>query len=299
MDIKQLKYFTAIVEEGNISAAAKKLHIAQPPLSFQLKMLEEELGVRLIERGARRIRLTDAGATLYKRAVSVLSFINATTLEMADIATGTGGALHIGTVSSSGAALVNRRIGEFNRRYPKVRFEVYEGNTFELLELLDAGKIEIAIVRTPFRASGLNYIYLNPEPMVAVIPPSMENLREKCRKNGDKITIDDLKGVELIMYKRFEELILSCCAQRGFEPEFFCKNEDARTTLLWYGVGAGVAIIPQSSLGLAPNKDMYCAEIDEPKLYTQIAAIWKKNRYISQTASNFLEIFSSGDRDAV
>lgn len=301
MDIKQLKYFAAIVEEGNITSAAKKLHMAQPPLSFQLKLLEEELGVRLIERGARKIRLTDAGQTLYKRAVSIISFMNSAELEIGNISKGTGGTLHIGTISSSGAALVKRRITEFNRMYPLVNFEIHEGNTFELLELLDAGKIEIGVVRTPFYAPKTKCIYLNPEPMVAVIPPKFAekifSQNDECQSSS--ITMDMLKDVPLIIYRRFEELILSRCAKYGFDPHFFCKNDDARTTILWADASLGVAIIPRSALGLCKNSARIFAEIDDSELYTRLAAIWRSDRYLSQTASNFLDVFASGDREAV
>ncbi len=298
MDIKKLTYFAAIAEEGNITAAAKKLHMAQPPLSFQLKLLEEELGTKLVERGARQIRLTSAGEALYKRAVSVISFMNATELEIGNIAQGKEGTIHIGTVSSSGAALVRRRIIDFNRKYPRVNFEIHEGNTFELLQLLDAGKIEIGIIRTPFYAPNTECVYLNPEPMTAVIPKNLLKDVTGGKETG-KILLKQLKYVPLIIYRRFEELILSCCSEYGFEPKIFCKNDDARTSLLWADAGLGVAVVPRSALGLNENKDRIYAEIDEERLFTQLAAVWRKDRYLSSVCSNFLKVFGDGDREAL
>lgn len=103
MDIRQLLYFTTIAEEGSISAAAKKLHLSQPPLSYQMKLLEEELHLPLIERSARGIALTEAGRVLYKRAQGILELSELTRKEMLAMASGFTGTLHIGTVSSSGA----------------------------------------------------------------------------------------------------------------------------------------------------------------------------------------------------
>ena len=116
MDLKQLRYFVAIAEEGTISAAAKKLHISQPPLSHQLMQLETELGVQLITRGARRSSLTDAGRILYKRARQLISLADAAEREIVDFGNGLQGTLHLGTVSSSGAALLGRRLAAFRAK---------------------------------------------------------------------------------------------------------------------------------------------------------------------------------------
>lgn len=91
MDIKQLRYFHTIAEEGQITNAAKRLHMAQPPLSYQLKNLEDELGVKLVERGSRNIKLTDAGLILYKRAEQILSLAKSTEDELKDFKQGTHG----------------------------------------------------------------------------------------------------------------------------------------------------------------------------------------------------------------
>ena len=137
MDIKQLTYFVAIVEEGSITSASKRLHISQPPLSNQLKILEEEIGVKLMERGPRNITLTEAGKLLYNRAINILKLTDATTRELCDLKKGVQGTISLGTVSSSGAVLLNRRVIEFNKAYPNIKFHIHEGNTFELIELID------------------------------------------------------------------------------------------------------------------------------------------------------------------
>ncbi len=102
MDIKQLTYFIAIVEEGTITHAANRLHMAQPPLSTQLKLLEDELGTKLLERGARKIKLTDAGKILYQRAKHIIEITNSTTKEIEEFRKGIQGTLRLGTISSSG-----------------------------------------------------------------------------------------------------------------------------------------------------------------------------------------------------
>lgn len=285
MDIKQLKYFYTIAEEGKITTAAKKLHIAQPPLSYQLKNLETELGVKLVDRGSRSIRLTDAGLMLYNRAKQILNLTQTTIDEINDFKEGTHGTLSLGTVSSSGAPLVNNILTKFHNKYPYVNFEIHEGNTYELLEILNRGIIEAAIVRTPFNTYDLNSIYLPYEPMVAAMTEAINY------SDSNTTDIKDLANKPLIFYRRFEKLIYEACENSGFHPKVFCKNDDARTTLLWANAGLGIAIVPKSSVGLIGSSNLICKEINDTSLSTRLAAIWPKNSYISSTAKNFFEMF--------
>ena len=169
MDIKQLTYFIAIVEEGNITRASNKLHMAQPPLSNQLKLLEDELGTKLLERGARKVNLTDSGKILYNRAKHIVEITKATVTEIEEFCDGTQGTLRLGTISSSGTALLSSRVIEFNQKYPNIKFEIHEGNTYEVLEMINSGIIEVGIVRTPFNSQNLECLLLDSEPMVAVM----------------------------------------------------------------------------------------------------------------------------------
>lgn len=287
MDIKQLKYFLAIVEEGQITSAAKRLNMAQPPLSQQLKNLEEELGVKLVERGARHIKLTDAGKMLRNRAQQILELSDSTINEIKDLKRGLRGTLSIGTVSSSGAMLLNYRISKFRKDYPNIKFEIHEGNTFEMVDLLNKGIIEVGIVRTPFNTSMFECRYMAPESMIAIMSKDYMIKSEKTY-----ISMEELKNKPLIIYRRFEQLIYETSLEAGFEPQIFCKNDDARTTVLWANAGLGIGIIPKSAFELANNNNLIYKEIKNPRLNTQIAAIWLKDRYISSMASNFVEYLS-------
>lgn len=286
MDIKQLRYFLAIAEEEQITGASKRLNMAQPPLSQQLKNLEDELGVKLVERGSRKIKLTDAGKLLRNRAEQIIELTETTFKEVKDFTKGLQGTLSIGTVSSSGATLVPQRIVNFNKKYPGINFEIWEGNTYKILEILNSGVIEIGIVRTPFNMENLECICLEPEPMVAVSSKKVD----LCIKES-YICLKDLIDKPLIIYRRFEKIILETCQSEGFEPKIRCKNDDARTTLLWADAGLGVAIVPKTAVALMKSSNLIYSEINEENLKTQIAAIWMKNRYISTAAKNFLETF--------
>lgn len=289
MDIRQLLYFTTIAEEGSISAAAKKLHLSQPPLSYQMKLLEEELHLPLIERSARGIALTEAGRVLYKRAQGILELSELTRKEMLAMASGFTGTLHIGTVSSSGASLLGWRIPAFHQKYPQIGFAIHEGNTFELMEMLESGLIELAIVRTPFHNDQLNCLYLSPEPMIVA---GAASFFPAGMPSGQPISLELLGHAPVILYRRFEKILLSLCEQKGITPQVFCIADDARTTLMWAEAGLGVAVVPQSAYRIMPHHNMVYGELSEEDLHTRIAAVCKKGCSLSWAAQQFLEIFA-------
>lgn len=286
MDIKQLTYFIAIVEEGNITCAAKKLHMAQPPLSNQLKLLEDELGTKLLERGSRKVNLTDSGTILYKRAKHILEITKATVTEIEEFGKGVQGTLRLGTISSSGTALLSRRVIEFNKKYPNIKFEIHEGNTYEVLEMINSGIIEVGIVRTPFNPQNLECLFLDSEPMIAVM-----NKDYDFKNDSNEITLKDLKDIPLIMYRRFEKILVSEFVKLDFAPHIFCINDDVRTTMLWARAGLGVGIVPKAAVNFELMNDIKYKIINQDSLRTQIAAIWIKKRYLSISAKRFLEYF--------
>ncbi|WP_342561432.1 LysR family transcriptional regulator [Paenibacillus sp. FSL R7-0345] len=289
MDIRQLKYFLAIAEEGQITSAARRLQMAQPPLSQQLKLLEDELGVKLVERGPRSVQLTEAGMMLRIRAQQILELADSTTRELKDYVEGVSGTLSIGTVSSSAATLLQERLLEFHQLYSGVKFEIHEGNTYRILDLLSKGIVEVGIVRTPFSSAGLECIYTASEPMIAVMSPDYD-----WTDGGSDIEIGELQNQPLIVYRRFEQLIRETCLEHGFDPQFFCMNDDARTTLLWANAGLGVGIIPRSAYSLAANSNLVLKEIRSDSLNTRVAAVWMKDKYLSAQAVKFIENFRQG-----
>ncbi len=286
MDLKQMRYFLAIVEERQITAAARRLHMAQPPLSSQMKMLEDELGMKLFRRGPHHIELTDAGRLLAERAQQLLDMEAMTKREMKDLKEGIRGTLSLGTVSSSGNVLQNQGMQSFREAFPHVRFEIHDGNTYQLINLLEKGIIEIGIVRTPFNAAHFNCKYRQPEPMIAAMTPELD--WDESRK---EIGVAELAEKPLIIYRRFEQLLMDTFAAHDFTPDVCCLNDDARTTILWANAGLGIAVAPLSAFSLAAHDNLHYKVIGEKSLYTRLAAIWPRERYLSAVARHFLTYF--------
>lgn len=283
MDIRQLTYFMVIAEEGQITAAARRLHMAQPPLSQQMKALEEELGVQLLNREPRQVTLTDAGEILYRRARQIITLTDSTRREIADFKNGLRGTLTIGTVSSSGSVILSPAMRRFHDSHRGVRFEIYDGNTFQILEMLRQGLIELGIVRTPFKQDAFDCTFLPEEPMVLAYPETTEP-----KPGQATLRIEDLKGLPLILYRRFDQLFHDVCEAHDLTPTILCRNDDARTTLLWAEAGLGYALVPASALSPTGFSRLKAKAIDEPRLRTQLAVITPKQRYLSSIARQFI-----------
>jgi LysR family transcriptional regulator, salicylic acid-responsive activator of bsdBCD len=286
MDLRQLVYFLAIAEEGNITRAAERLHIAQPPLSQQLKLLEEEFGVVLMERNTRKIQITDAGRLLQTRAKQILELTEKTAKELKDLKEGFQGTLSIGTISSAGETLLPLKIQSFHEKYPGVDFHIRESGTFEILELIKGGVVELGIIRTPLNQDIFEYINLPDEPMVA---GALGDLFWDGNRGCLELT--GLEGKPLLMHNRYTNNIEEACRKAGFEPRIVCRIDDTRSMLSWANTGMGIAIIPRDMIGLLPDVKLDYREIKEESLVTRTVIIWMKNRYLSAPARHFLETF--------
>lgn len=173
MDVRQLRYFLTVAEEGQITSAAKKLHMEQPPLSRQMRLIEEELGVALFDRSGKRLRLTPAGERLRERSAGLLRQLEETVAEVRELDEGVGGVLSVGAVVSC-TSLLPGPLGRFRERYPNVGFKLSEGDHHFLAEGLDRREIELAVARLPFEAPGGAARYeirpLPSDPIVALLP---------------------------------------------------------------------------------------------------------------------------------
>ena len=279
MDIRQLEYFRAIAECGSISEAARHLNLSQPPLSFQMKRLEEELQVRLFERGRREITLTPAGKLLYQRAGDLLSAADSAAREVT--AAGLRVQLRLGTTPTaiSTAAPILQR---FAKSHPEVLYELHNGNTYQLSELLKAGSIDAAFIRTPVSLSGLNAMTLLQDDMIAVFP--------KDQEAPERIAMQELAGMPLIIYRRYQQLILDAFHGRGLNPDIFCLCEDGRDAILLGREGTAAAVVPGCMApGLAPHSYAYIGAED---LLTSILIAWRKDRKTSGILEAFLSEFT-------
>lgn len=286
MDIRQLKYFLAIAEAGQITKAANQLHITQPPLSQQMLLLEKELGVQLLERTKKHINLTEAGCILQNRAEQIIELINSAVNEVQEAANGISGKLTIGTITSSGRSLIPEYIQKFHQTYPKVSFDLRLGDSRRILELLDAGIIEIGLVRLPINSSLYNYITLPKESMVMVALPDTITTEDK-----ETLSFDKIKDKPLLIHRRYESTIFDYCNQAGFQPNILCTSDDTTSLLIWAKLGLGIAIVPETAINLLQESPLLIQKIASPAIITIGAIIWIKKHSLSTAATHFIDMF--------
>jgi DNA-binding transcriptional LysR family regulator len=287
VDIKQLRYFLAIAEEGQISRASRRLHIAQPPLSQQLKLLEIELNVQLVERGSRKIELTEAGEALRNRAEQILRLIDTTVKELKQLNDGLAGTLSIGTVASSGTTLLPERILKFHQQYPGIRFQLWEGDTNKVLDLLNNGVIEIGIVHATSDAERYESICLPNDRMVAAMSEKWDQGRPE-----QLLPLAALADKPILCHRRSETRITECCRQAGFEPNILCEGDDVRALLVLADAGVGVALVSRTATSLVPGKNLKYREICDPVIEISRAVVWLRKHQLSAAAKHFLKEFS-------
>ena len=284
--IKDMRAFFAIVEEGNISHAAQRLGIAQPALSRQMKHLEENLNVKLFERGSRRIRLTEAGQVLYNRVESILGMVDGTVREITEIGSGTKGTIRIGTITTSGAMILPDLIAEFRKSYPDVTFEIWEAEGAWILELLDSRLIEVAITRTQVDNLAYELLVLPNEPLVMVM-----NSKSVRGKDNSTIKLKDLKNQPLIIPLRWKSNFIAACKKLDFDPQIICVSDSIVQDLLMVKMNLGAAMIPVSSKRLLTDGDLIYKRIVEPEMTTHTVVAWRKNQTLSTACKNFIELF--------
>ena len=296
MELRQLRYFITVVNEGTISLAARRLHLSQPPLSHQMKLLEEELGVTLFERGSRHIRLTLPGKAFYERALAILDLSELAKSEIVSLDQEIAGTIKLGIISSAAEFITSRFLAPFQKESPQVTLEVSESNTFHLLELLHMNQIDLAIVRTPFSRRALDCIALPPDPFIAAARPPYLEAADRIGGSGSGgappgLSLAQFAASPLILYRRWEPLILNYFDEIAVQPRIACVTDDARTAILWAREGAGIALVPRSALYLTRDPQLVCREITAPRLSSSICLVRRQEKIVSLAAAAFYERF--------
>lgn len=281
MEIKQLRNFIKIVEEGNITRAAQKLNMAQPPLSTQMHQLESELNCVLFQRGSRNIILTDAGYMLYERAKTILSLSDQIPEAISSLGTAVS-VLHLGIISSISTYLPDSILPAFVSRYPNIRYNIYEKNTYQLIEALFSDMVELAFVRTPFQNTGLTCYPMRENSMYAVGKKHFFS-----HSSSESIELCELENSPLIIYRRWEDILKKYCISCNIQPVYQCICDDARTALHWAEAGFGIGIVPESIASNLTASNMLAMPIVNPALSSQIMLVHRKGKSLSIAAKAF------------
>lgn len=280
MNLKQLRYFLVVTEEKQITAAAKRLYIAQPPLSYQLKQLEKELGAQLFKRTAHGIELTDAGQIFQSYANEIISLAQNAENQVHKTISGELGTIAIGMASSSTGLIPMNSFNELRKYYPEISFDIYEDNTYGILDKLEKKTIDLGIVRTPYNQTGLNTKTLTTEKMMAIsVDPDFQQKKE--------LRIKDLADQPLIIYRRFEDIFNQTFAHHGLKPFYAVKCDDSRTAITWAKRKMGVALVPESIATTYAQENMIA--IKHANWITHLQLVWRKDHQVTPLMKKIID----------
>ena len=247
MELRHLRYFVAVAHEGHITRAAGKLHIQQPPLSQQIRALEQELDTQLFLRHPRGVTLTDAGRSFLTDAEAILAQAEHAKIRARRTARGEVGRIAVGfTTSAPFHPLVARAIRGFRERRPDVSFGLEELGSGELLSGLRDERLDVAFIRSGLvDPEGITVHELLEEDMVAAFPA------DHPRAKRARLTLKDLADETLILYRRPDgrglyDVIIAACSEAGFSPHVGQEAPRIVSTLNLVAAGLGITIVPAS-----------------------------------------------------
>jgi DNA-binding transcriptional LysR family regulator len=272
IELRHLRYFVAVAEELHFGRAAERLHLAQPPLSQQIRKLEELLGYPLFLRTSRSVKLTDAGEVFLQRARRTLRNVQRDLEETRTIGRGDVGSLHIGFIGSAVLSTLPGIFRTYRRAFPHVRLHLHESFTSMVMEGLENGSLDAGILRDSDPAEGLNVTTILSEPFVAVLPASHACARQKS------ISPASLRGDPFIYYPRSAgarayEKPLTLFEEHGFRPQVAQEASNWLTILRLIGAGLGVTIAPACVRKIA-FAEVVCLPFRGAKAVSNIELAW-------------------------
>lgn len=244
LDVRDLRFFLAIGEELHFRRAAERLRVAQPHLSQHIKQLEDRIGVRLLDRTTRSVKLTYAGMQLLERCRFVLAQIDDAVLATRRSAEGRRGNLNIGFTETVSRNILPAVLGQFRRLHPHIDVALsYDGTAGQVEKLVD-GRLHFGFLRLPVHTRRLHTLTLAREGLIAALP------RDHPLAMRSALALEDLQNEDFIRFSPvlgvdFQEHVLSYCQRAGFTPRAIMEASDTRSILNLVAAGFGVAIVPE------------------------------------------------------
>jgi DNA-binding transcriptional LysR family regulator len=293
MELRHLRYFVAVAEELHFGRAAARLNMSQPPLSQQIAALERDLGVRLLERTRRQVRLTDAGRLLLDEAKATLDQAARARLVATRAQLGEVGELRIGLFASAPlSAAISDAISAFRRAYPDVTLTLREAPSPEQIDALLRGRLDFGFLRSPNPPQlpgGLTSLEVVREPLCVVLP-----LEHHLAAESGPVPIGALAGESFVFFSRaigstLNDQLQSLCLGVGFVPRI---TQEATTNSMILGLvaaGLGISVLPAALCWLRPDR-IRVRPLDASGAMTASWLNWRQDR-IGPLTSRFIEHF--------
>lgn len=285
MDLKSLRYFLAIADEGSISAAAESLNLSQPNISRQMTLLEKELGAKLFERGSRRIVLTEEGMLLRRRAVEILQLADTAVTEIGSAGKDVIGTVRIGCGETDAMRVVARAIRRFSETYPMVRFELHSGNAEDVSDLLERGLVDFGVLIEPTDKTRYDYLSFPTDIRWGALVRRDDPL---ARLHG--VSPSDISGRRVIVSRQNMAAngISGWMGPDFPEPDVVATYNLLFNASLLVSEGVGIALCLEGIVNTSGDSDLVFVPF-EPELRVGMSLVWKKNSVQGRAQGLFLD----------
>lgn len=297
MTLKQLEYFLEIAKMGSVSKAAESLNISQPPLSLQLKSLEEELGATLFIRSKQGLKITPEGLLLQTRAETILDLVSEAKNDVQEKTGKQESLLRVGTIGSVNNRLLPQIIAKYNLSYPYVKFQVYEGSTEYTLQELSMGNIDFGFVRRPFNIANFASKPIR-DPMLTAgegdyfaivgLPKFIDE--SMIDPETKSVPVEALQGRPLVIHQRYHKMLVSICQKHGFTPDIICENGEITSSLSWARAGIGLAVAPYTSAALNEDQRLQTYRIRNIPMNPEVCIVWNPEHQLSNEVRAFIKV---------
>ncbi len=275
MELKHLTSFVAVAEQLSFVRAAHRLHLSQPALSGQIQRLEEELGVQLLFRNRRSVKLTDAGRVFLSEARATLARADQAVERVRKADRGEIGRLRIGFVSSAALEIVPAIAVAFRKQFPEVTLDLINLRTSSQIRKLTGKSIDVGFLRLPMTHDQLKITVIHREPFVVVLPSDHLLAKKK------QVRVAELQNERFVAYGRrwapgFYDAIVQMCTSNGFSPNITQETGEMYTAIALVAAGAGVAILPKSVV-LAQSRGVVLKPLPHSAGISEIAIAVRKD----------------------
>jgi DNA-binding transcriptional LysR family regulator len=289
MELRHLRYFIAVAEELSFRRAAERLHLAQPPLSSQIKSLEEELGLKLFERSTRSVKLTAAGKVFLGEARGVLMATERAQQNVRKANEGLIGQLRIGLLAPTATPRLARILSSYRQKYPGVQFSLSELTSIEQLHRLREERLDVGLLRPPIQFPELDFLFLEESPMILAAPAGHRLTKVK------KIEWKDFHNESLVMIHpslqhSYYDKFLEFCANAGAKPIVGQYANDVHSKMWLISAGFGVAPTTKT-IAETRRPGLAFRELPPGLPLIQTYLVWKRSNQ-SPVLRNFLDCFT-------
>jgi DNA-binding transcriptional LysR family regulator len=288
IELRHLRYFLAVADAGSMTEGARRLSLAQSPLSQQIRQLEQRLGVTLFERGrGRAAQLTQAGQVLYARAQQVMATLDEASEEVREVATGRTGRLRFGAVPTI-APHLTEPLQAFCLRFPEASITFREAGGDRLVSELAAGEIDLALVRLPIPPADVEVRILWEEEFHLAVPP------EHPLAERESVRLSEVAHERFVVFDRRKawylyQLIEAACEKEGFLPRVVCEGASFTTVARLVGAGFGVSVLPRSAVEPLAEPRPAMLAIDGRPVMTAIGGLSRRHAVPSQLSTAWME----------